>query len=240
MYSMSWELSKDAELGKEGPPQLPSANSDSSGNSINNGSTELYVRPVAERRYVQKIDMYLLPVSSILYFCRYTTGSNVRNAKTEGMNKDLGLVGEQYNLTMTLIRAPFVLLEPVQIMMVKRYGGRIVMSSLLFGWGIVSMCQAAMKDYAGILVCRLLIACFQSRFFGGCIFYLTLLYKRDELTFRWLTPEEEAAAMAGLRRDSTAEVDTSYNLVTSLEALAKPKMWAFMMLGVSTVARYAG
>jgi sugar phosphate permease len=50
--------------------------------------------------------------------------------------------------------------------------------------GIVSLCQATVKNYAGILTCRILIACFQSGFFSGCIFYLTLFYKRDELAFR--------------------------------------------------------
>jgi hypothetical protein len=123
------------------------------------------------------------------------------------MDKQLGLKGEEYSIMMTVINIPFVLLEPVQTMMVKRYGGRRVIPCLLFGWwaaplssfplnavfqtltpsisrGIVSLCQATVKNYAGILTCRLLIACFQSGFFSGCIFYLTLFYKRDELAFR--------------------------------------------------------
>ncbi|XXH02466.1 hypothetical protein Hte_008842 [Hypoxylon texense] len=291
---MDNSFQKDAELGKDVSAHITPAN-DSSKNSINNGSSDLYIDPVAERSYVRKIDMYLLPVLSIMYFCRYTTGGNIGNAKTDGMDKDLGLVGEEYSLMMTLINVPFVLLEPVQTMMVKRYGGRIVIPSLLFGWGIVSMCQTVVKNYAGIMVCRMLIACFQSGFFSGCIFYLTLFYKRDELAFRtaafygtatiagaftgllsygvfqihsslkgwqilfliegamtliwgvvsfwiipstisdckWLTPEEKAAALARLRRDSTAEVNATYNLRTGLVTLLDPKMWAFMLLCIS-------
>ena len=106
------------------------------------------------------------------------------SCKTDGMDDDLHLIGEEYSIMMTLINVPFVLLEPVQTMMVKRYGGRIVIPGMLFGWGIVSLTQAAVNNYAGILTCRLLIACFQSGFFSGCIFYLTLFYKRDELAFR--------------------------------------------------------
>lgn len=83
--------------------------------------------------------------------------------------------GEQYSTMMTLVNVPFVILEPVQTMMVKRYGGRIVIPCLLFGWGIVSMVQASVKNYAGILTCRLLIACFQSGFFSGCVINLLVI-----------------------------------------------------------------
>ncbi|KAJ4304646.1 hypothetical protein N0V90_000172 [Kalmusia sp. IMI 367209] len=138
-------------------------------------SERLYIDPVAEKSYVRKLDMCLLPVLAIMYFCRYTTGSNIGNAKTNGMDKQLGLKGEEYSIMMTVINIPFVLLEPVQTMMLVRTKDHR---------GIVSLCQATVKNYAGILVCRLLIACFQSGFFSGCIFYLTLFYKRDELAFR--------------------------------------------------------
>ncbi|KAJ9132106.1 Allantoate permease [Pleurostoma richardsiae] len=148
------------------------------------GSTDIYIDPAVERSLVRKLDLYLLPVLSIMYFCRYTTGGNIGNAQTDGMGKDLGLVGNQYSDMMTYINVPFVVFEPIQTMMVKRYGGKVVIPCLLFGWGIVSMCQASVTNYAGILTCRLLISCFQSGFFSGCIFYLTLFYKRDELAFR--------------------------------------------------------
>jgi len=53
------------------------------------------------------------------------------------MDKQLGLKGEEYSIMMTVINIPFVLLEPVQTMMVKRYGGRRVIPCLLFGWYVV-------------------------------------------------------------------------------------------------------
>jgi hypothetical protein len=53
------------------------------------------------------------------------------------MDKQLGLKGEEYSIMMTVINIPFVLLEPVQTMMVKRYGGRRVIPCLLFGWYVL-------------------------------------------------------------------------------------------------------
>ncbi|KAF2489162.1 putative allantoate permease [Lophium mytilinum] len=182
------ERAHDAELGDEKKVSIDvrraATDNDSATDKSGQVSETLFIDPVAEKSYVRKLDMYLLPVLAIMYFCRYTTGGNIGNAKTDGMDKDLHLHGEQYSTMMTLINVPFVLLEPVQTMMVKRYGGRRVIPCLLFGWGIVSMCQSTVTNYAGILTCRLLISCFQSGFFSGCIFYLTLFYKRDELAFR--------------------------------------------------------
>ncbi|KIX00647.1 uncharacterized protein Z518_09712 [Rhinocladiella mackenziei CBS 650.93] len=183
---MAHIIDKDPEFAKTTTAAIEPVNDNVSSRSPTKGdlSDTLYIDPTAERSYVRKLDMYLLPVLSVMYFCRFTTGGNIGNAKTDGLDDDLGLHGEEYSLMMTLVNVPFVLLEPVQTMMVKRYGGRIVIPSLLFGWGVVSICQAAVVNYAGILTCRLIIACFQSGFFSGCIFYLTLFYKRDELAFR--------------------------------------------------------
>ena len=44
-------------------------------------STTLYVDLATERALVRKLDFYLLPVLAIMYFCRFTTGGNIANAK---------------------------------------------------------------------------------------------------------------------------------------------------------------
>ena len=44
-------------------------------------SETLYIDPAAEKSYVRKLDLYLLPVLSLMYFCRFTTGGNIGNAK---------------------------------------------------------------------------------------------------------------------------------------------------------------
>lgn len=102
------------------------------------------------------------------------TGGNIGNAKTDGIVKDLGMHGNQYSLMITLTNVPFVVLEPVVTVMVKRYGGNRVIPSLILLSGIFSMCQVAAKNYGGILTCRLLLASAQSGFFSGCeLLFLT-------------------------------------------------------------------
>jgi predicted MFS family arabinose efflux permease len=94
------------------------------------------------------------------------TGGNIGNAKTDGIEHDLGMVGEEYSLMMTLINIPFVVVEPFVTLMVKKYGGHPVIPSLILVSGVISLCQVAVKNYAGLLTCRMLIACAQSGFFS--------------------------------------------------------------------------
>jgi MFS family permease len=54
----------------------------------------------------------------------------------------------------------------------------------MIGWGSLALIQCAAKNFAGLLVIRLLLAVCEAGFFAGVVFYLTLFYKRNELGFR--------------------------------------------------------
>lgn len=54
----------------------------------------------------------------------------------------------------------------------------------MVGWGAMALFQCAAKNFAGMLVIRLLLGAFEAGFFAGVVFYLTLFYTRGELGFR--------------------------------------------------------
>jgi len=54
----------------------------------------------------------------------------------------------------------------------------------MLGWGSMALLQCAAKNFAGMLVLRLLLGAFEAGFFAGVVFYLTLFYTRGELGFR--------------------------------------------------------
>lgn len=54
----------------------------------------------------------------------------------------------------------------------------------MVGWGAMALVQCAAKNFAGLLVIRLLLGAFEAGFFAGVVFYLTLFYTRGELGFR--------------------------------------------------------
>jgi hypothetical protein len=45
----------------------------------------------------------------ILYLLAHIDRGNIGNAKIEGMDKDLGLVGNQYNIASTIFFVPYII-----------------------------------------------------------------------------------------------------------------------------------
>lgn len=57
---------------------------------------------VETARVLRKVDWRLLPVLTLLYVLSFLDKGNIGNAKVAGMNDDLNLTGQQYNITLTV------------------------------------------------------------------------------------------------------------------------------------------
>ncbi|KAH7022088.1 major facilitator superfamily domain-containing protein [Ilyonectria destructans] len=147
-------------------------------------STNVVIDKALDRAYVRKMDLYLLPYLSIMYFFNSVDRSNLGNAETDGMSTDLNFVGEQYSLLILLFYVPNGLCDLPLNLLTKRFSGRVMLPGLMLGWGALSMIQVACKGFASLLVVRLLIGALEAGFFAGTVFYLTLFYTRGELGFR--------------------------------------------------------
>ncbi|KAF1937437.1 MFS general substrate transporter [Clathrospora elynae] len=119
-----------------------------------------------------------------MYFFNSVDRSNLGNAKTDGMDKDLGFKGEQYSLLILLFYIPNGLCDLPLNMLTKKWSGRVMLPSLMLGWGSMALLQCATHNFPGLLTIRLLLGAFEAGFFAGVVFYLTLFYTRGELGFR--------------------------------------------------------
>ncbi|KAG9513612.1 MFS general substrate transporter, partial [Aureobasidium melanogenum] len=142
------------------------------------------VDAASERAYVRKMDCYLLPFLSLMYFFNPVDRSNLGNAKTDGIDIDLHFKGNQYSLLLLLFYIPNGLCDLPLNMLTKRFSGRIMLPALMLGWGIMALIQSAAKNFGGLLSLRLILAVFEAGFFAGAVFYLSLFYARGELGFR--------------------------------------------------------
>ncbi|PYH87784.1 MFS general substrate transporter [Aspergillus ellipticus CBS 707.79] len=129
----------------------------------------------AERSYVRKVDFCVLPLLCM---------SNLANAKTDGLDEDIHLGGNDYSLIVLLFYIPFGLCDLPWNLLLKRYGGRVMLSFMTVVWGILALCQCAVKDFGGMIAVRMILGVFEAGFFAGATFYLTLFYTRGEMGFR--------------------------------------------------------
>ncbi|KAK0374474.1 hypothetical protein CLIM01_08187 [Colletotrichum limetticola] len=193
-----------------------------------NGSS-VVVDPEGERSYVRKLDFYLLPYLSLMYFFNAVDRSNLGNAKTDGIEKDLNFKGNEYSLLILLFYIPFGTLDLPLNLLTKKFSARWVLPTLMVVWGGIATVQIASKNFAGILVLRLILGACEAGFFAGVVFYFTLFYKRSELGFRvaiFFGSALLAAAFSGL---------ISYGVFQIEGTKLQGWQWLMLIEGVLTV-----
>jgi MFS family permease len=131
-----------------------------------------------------KIDRRLLCWYAFVFLIMRTNVSNISNTaimnleEGTGIKRQLGnLSSSQWAWALSIFWYPYMLLEPLATLMLKHFGPNIWMSRIMLSWGIVSMCQGATKNYAGILACRFFLGVCEAGFYCGgtyrqCIRYV--------------------------------------------------------------------
>lgn len=148
-------------------------------------TTEVYILDhKAERRLCRKFDFRILPLLALLYLFNALDKSNVSNAKTNGMDKDLGFVGDQYNIMISIFYIPFVLCAFPFSYLYKRFGAARILPFFMLSFGAMSLCQAAVKNFGGMMAVRWFLGMAESAVLPGVVYYLTTFYRRTELARR--------------------------------------------------------
>ncbi|KAJ5927570.1 Major facilitator superfamily domain general substrate transporter [Penicillium verrucosum] len=186
----------------------------------NVGESTTYTDYKAERSYVRKIDFIVLPTLCL---------SNLANAKTDGLEKDLNLKGNDYSLLILLFYIPFGLFDLPWNILIKIFSGRIMLSIMSIAWGVLALCQCAAKDFGSLLAIRIILGVFEAGFFAGATFYLTLFYTRGEMGFRLAIMQSFAvlaSAFSGL---------ISFGAFQINDPAVKGWQWLFIIEGSMTL-----
>ncbi|KAL2818665.1 major facilitator superfamily domain-containing protein [Aspergillus granulosus] len=125
------------------------------------------------KRVVRKIDLRLIPIMAILYLLAHIDRGNIGNAKIEGMDTDLGLVGNQYNIASTMFFVPYIIFEVPSNIILKKVRPNIWLSFLVIAWGAVMTCMGVVKNFQGLVACRVIL-----------VYIVSTWYPRHELQQR--------------------------------------------------------
>lgn len=88
--------------------------------------------------------------------------ANLGNAKIEGLELDLGMSGTDYNIANMLFFIPYILLEiPANSVLIRFEKPSQWIGFIVTAWGIVMMCTGFVKNFTGLLICRLLLGVFE-------------------------------------------------------------------------------
>lgn len=127
--------------------------------------------------------------------------SNIGNAKSDTLERDLGLVGNQFQLLLVLFYIPLTLSSVPFSLLAKRFSPSRVLPLAMFGFGAVAMAGAAAKDFGGMLGARMALGVLEAAFLPLPSYYGSLFYTRRELSLRiacFFSAVNVAGAVSGL------------------------------------------
>lgn len=97
----------------------------------------------------------------------YLDRNALPNARVQGIETDLGLVGEQFNTAISVLFAGYITLQIPSNLLLTRVRPIIYLPTCMALWGVVSGCTALVKDFESLVVCRFFLGFLEAPFFPG-------------------------------------------------------------------------
>ncbi|QMW45059.1 hypothetical protein G4B11_008479 [Aspergillus flavus] len=148
----------------------------------NTGSS--FLEGESEKHLLWKIDIHILPMVVLLYLFSFLDRVNIGNARLYGLEDDLGLVGNQYQVAVSILFVTYCLFEVPSNLVLKKLRPSRYIASISVIWGIIATLTGITQNYGGLIACRLLLGVVEAGLFPGLITYLTLFYSKRELALR--------------------------------------------------------
>ncbi|EER28038.1 hypothetical protein D8B26_006687 [Coccidioides posadasii str. Silveira] len=192
--------------------------------------SEVEFDPAAEKALLWKCDIWVVPILFLLFLLSFIDRINIGNARLQGLERDLNMEGHDYNIALFIFFIPYILLEVPSNLILKKVAPSTWLSGIIAAWGIVTVCQGVTHSFAGLVVCRFLLGAFEAGFVPGCVYLISMYYKRHELQTRinlFFSASIIAGAFSGLLAYAIANMDG----VAGYGAWR----WIFILEGIATV-----
>ncbi|KEP55625.1 MFS general substrate transporter [Rhizoctonia solani 123E] len=157
-----------------------------------------------ERQLVRKLDLFIMPITYLLYIFAYLDRSNLGNAKLQGLETSLfpnDTSGNQFALLSAMFYIAFLSWQIPLTLAAKRFPPNLVIGFVAVGYGIACSLQAASFSYAGITTTRYFLGLFEAGYSPVVPFYYTFFYLKSEHGFRtslYVSGAPLASAFGGL------------------------------------------
>ncbi|KAF4445789.1 hypothetical protein F53441_10538 [Fusarium austroafricanum] len=164
-------------------------------------NAQFYIDPKAEARLRRKIDWMIVPTVCLLYLFCFIDRANIGNARLAGLEVDLGLKGNDYNLVLSVFYISYILFEIPANLLCKHMGPGWFIPLTSLGFGLCSIFTAFVTDLSQVCGVRFVLGIFEAGMLPGIAYYMSRWYRRSELTFRlslYIVMAPLAGAFGGL------------------------------------------
>jgi MFS family permease len=139
----------------------------------------------SEARILRKLDFTVLPILWLLYLVCFVDRSNIGNAKIQGMDTELKLKGQRYNIAVFVFNIGYLVAGVPLTLVFKKFGPK-TLSVMIFCWRVTVIGCGLTRSWEGLVVCRLLEGMAESAYVPGAAYLIGSYYKRDEFLRRYI------------------------------------------------------
>jgi MFS family permease len=160
-----------------------------------------------EKRVLRKVDFWLVGFYSLVYIFRVIDSSNYSNAAIinleagDNIKKQLHLDPNQWAWTLSIFSYSYLIFEPSNTLLLKRFRPSRWMFVLILAWGICACSVAAVQNFKGMMVVRFAIGAAEAGFYPAVLYHMSFWYKPSEMPWRialFYSVGQIASALSGL------------------------------------------
>ncbi|GAA5982693.1 hypothetical protein JCM11641_002339 [Rhodosporidiobolus odoratus] len=155
---------------------------------------------------------------------------NIGNARLNGLEDELGMSSQQYNLALSCFFITYCLFEVPSNLMLKKCRPAYYIGGITIVWGIVMTCMGLVRNFGGLLATRLCLGAAEAGLFPGIVFLLSLYYPRHRSQSR-VAVFFGAATLAGAFSGLLAYGIGYMNGIANYRGWR----WIFILEGLATV-----
>lgn len=174
------------------------------------GNSLVQIDPKVEARLRLKLDLFLVPTVSLIYLFCFIDRANIGNARLAGLEQDLGMLGNDYNIVLSVFYISYILFEIPSNVLCKWMSPGWFLPLIALGFGISSVGTAFVTTKAQLCGVRFLLGIFEAGMMPGIAYYLSRWYRRSELAFRlslYIVMAPLAGAFGGLLASGILTLD---------------------------------
>ncbi|KAH7152576.1 major facilitator superfamily domain-containing protein [Dactylonectria macrodidyma] len=164
--------------------------------TLNGADIDIPDRVRKEKALLRRVDRRMMPLMMALYVLNYLDRNNIATARLGNFEKDIGLVGQQYNTIISIFFVGYILTQVPTNMILNKMRPSIFLPSIMVAWATVSACTGAVQTYHGMIALRFLLGFVEAPFFPGALFLFSSWYTKKELAVR-ISVLYAAGQMAG-------------------------------------------
>ncbi|KAJ4252479.1 hypothetical protein NW762_011080 [Fusarium torreyae] len=140
-----------------------------------------------ERQVVRKLDLHVLPLMTLVYFCMYLDKQSITYAAIFGLRTDLKLHGEQYNWCVSMFYLGQLLSNWPAAYLLGRLPLKNFIGCTVVVWGVTCVCVGLPHTFPGLMAARFFLGLTEGAVSPAFVMLTSVWYKRREHPVRVAT-----------------------------------------------------